>query len=207
MVLVWLVWCWAGVAAAATLRFDVPGPAGPVKGVVGTSLAVTDAVLTAGTGSDLFIYRSGDFGIPKGGGFCALSSGFVCRGQATLTFEQPVNGLSFNGRYAGRGDRARVSVFAGDVLLRTVVVRRNGRIDFSDLEGVTAITFADASRRFGTGIAYARFRYTLQPPPVTPVPVPPAGAMMIASLALLAGRAALAGKGRAVQGAVRAGSC
>lgn len=170
-------------------------------------------MLTAGIGSAIFVYRTGDFGIPTGGGFCALANGFVCKGQATLTFDQPVTGLAFNAYFAGPGDQARISAFAGTALLRTVVVRRNGPIDLSVLQGVTQVTFTDESTPSGTGIAYADFQYTPQPPPppppppeVTPVPLPSAGVMMLISIVLLTGRARFAGKRRVIQGDVRTGS-
>jgi hypothetical protein len=178
------------------LRFDtVPGSTAPVSGVVGGSLGLAGATLAATSGSPLFIYSSGDFGLPTGGGFCAIVTGFVCKGRLTLTFQQPVFGLTLNAFLVGPGDQSRISAFAGSVLLSTVVVRQNGLIDFSALQGVTRVTFSDESARFGTGIAYGDFRFTVQPPPVvTPVPLPPAGAMILASLALLAGRASVAGK-------------
>jgi hypothetical protein len=179
---------WAGLAAAASLQFDtVPGEPAPISGTVGRALTLDGARLSTPRPSRVFVYRTGDFGIPTGGGFCALASGFTCKGRATLRFDTPVSGLMFDAFFAGRGDRARVTAFAGNVRLGSVLVRRDGLVDLSRFEGVTRITFRDRSTREGTGIAWGNFRHD---DPVTPVPLPPAGVMMAATMLLVAGGAA-----------------
>lgn len=192
-----LVWGMAGAATAATLRFDtVSGAPIAASGAAGASVALTGATLVAAPGSQLFLYRAGDFGFPAGGGFCALGQGFFCKGQATLIFAQPVTSLTLDAFFVGNGDRAVVSAFAGDELLRAVDVLGNGLIDFRGLQGVTRISFIDQSASFGTGIAYGNLRYTLQPPPpppppepvLAPVPLPATGVMLLAALGLMAGQ-------------------
>ncbi len=195
---------WTGAVSASTVVFDrLPGSGAPVSGVVDGSLGLDGATLTPGSGSRLFIYRAGDFGLPSGGGFCALTTGFVCRGTATLTFARPITGLTFSAFFAGAGDQTAITAFAGSRLLTSLVARQNGLIDFSALQGITRITFADQGFGGSTGIAFGAFDYVLQPPPPPPppppvavVPLPATGAMLLAAVAGLAARGAARGAAR-----------
>ena len=128
------------------------------------------ATLTNLDGYEVFLYRSGEFGMPEGGGFCALSPGFECRGDTLLAFESPVNNLMFESFFVALGDRASLEIYRGDELLSEVRVdRQNTKVDLSEFGDVTSIFFDSRSTRAAAGLAYGAFTFE-----VAEVPLPPA---------------------------------
>lgn len=159
---------------AATLDFDV-FPAGATK----QKLQFSSAAVSSSNGGALYVYGSGDFGMPVGGGVCALGTGFTCDGDISLLFIGPVSNLTFKGYFASPADRATVAVYADDALVDFLLISGNpdGRIDL-DLRrtpGITRVEIGSVSATGGKGIAYGDFDFDVAPPGTPPPPpLPPA---------------------------------
>lgn len=204
---------------------DPPGAPAPLPAPLGLSFdALTGGVngpvvdlgpaLLSADGGNLFIYRSGDFGMAQNGGFCAYSTAQDCMGDFILQFKLPVYDLTFSGYFAKLTDGAIISLFDGDVMIYTG--RHSGntagtiRFDFRQFASVTRLQIRDDSNPLTKGIAYGSFRFRdvppapPPPPPVSAVPLPASALLMLAALCLLVVSAA-PGRRRAVARAVQAG--
>jgi hypothetical protein len=162
-----------GRAFAATLDFD----AHP-SGIAASPLTFETAAISESSGGALFVYGTGDFGMPARGGVCALQTGFSCTGDVSLLFIGPVSNLSFKGHFASVADRATISVFSGDTLLGFMLVSGNadGRIeiDFGETSGITRVQIENLSGPVGKGIAYGEFDFDVDTPNAPPPPpLPP----------------------------------
>ncbi len=130
-------------AGAATLDFAIfpraktPGP-----------LQFSDVATVQSDGA-LFVYGSGDFGMPNTGGICALQSDFTCTGKFSLLFIGPISDLSFKGFFAGSSDQAVVTAYAGDQRLATQLVLGNASeqfdVSFAVFSGITRVDVAVSS--------------------------------------------------------------
>ncbi len=174
-------------------------------------LQFQDVIAAGLNGSDLYVYHSGDFGMPTGGGVCALSSSFACTGDLEFAFLVPISGLTFDGYFATPSDSVLVSLFSGGTLLTSELFRGNdtGTIlfDFSAFQKIDLVTILDRSNAQTKGMAFGNFQYTYwQPPQASPppaaVPLPGSGAMVITGL--LAGLALAVGGRRSAR--VKSGS-
>lgn len=154
-------------------------------------------------GEGIYLYHSGDFGMPDSGGVCALTPGFSCTGDLMISFLQPVTDLTFNGYFAAPADSVLVSVFGGGGLLAREQVWGNATgilaFDFSSLGRIDRLTIEDRSNPLTQGVAFGNFRYNLWEPPVKPssgpstpppspppsvVPLPGSGPLALAAIAL-----------------------
>lgn len=156
-----------GQACAATLNFDFYPP-----GIATEPLRFSTAAISESSGGALFVYGTGDFGMPARGGVCALQTGFSCTGDVSLLFVGPVSNLTFKGYFASVADKATISAFSGDILLGFMLVSGNadGRldIDFGGTSGITRIQIENLSDPIGKGIAYGDFNFDLDPPDAPP---------------------------------------
>lgn len=159
-----------------------------------------DVIVAGLNNSDLYVYHSGDYGMPTGGGVCALSTSFTCTGDLEFAFLVPISGLTFNGYFATPSDSVLVSLFSGSTLLTSQQFWGNdtGTIlfDFSTFQKIDLVTILDRSNAQTKGMAFGNFQYTYWQPPQASVPpaavqLPGSGAMiftgLIAGLALAVG--------------------
>lgn len=157
-------------------------------------LKVDPATITNTSGGDIFVYHSGDYGLPEGGGFCALERfDFSCTANLSIVFAAPVTELTFSGYFAGSTDAAFLTVFDGtDAVFQGLFTGNdvNGLIlfDFSWLSRITRIWIEDRSRFDSGGIAYGdfEFEYYKDKPVISPVPVSASGLLLLGGLAMLA---------------------
>jgi hypothetical protein len=176
---------------------DPPGPPAPLPSPLGLSFDVLTAGVNAAEvdlgvarlktdSGNLFVYRSGDFGMAPNGGFCAYTTSKDCMGDFILDFKLPVFDLTFAGYFAKLTDGAIISLFDGDVMIYTG--RHTGntagtiRFDFSQFASVTRVVIQDDSNPQTRGIAYGSFRFL----EVTAVPLPAPAFLLLAALGLLA---------------------
>lgn len=157
-------------------------------GVNGPDLDLGPAVLSAGE-SNLFVYRTGDFGMAPNGGFCAYTAALDCRGDFALDFKSPIYDLTFSGFFAKLIDGAIISLYDGDIMVYTGRYAGNTagtiRFDFRQFTSVTRVLIRDDSNPQTKGIAYGSFRFRDVPPDVAPVPLPASSVLLIAALAAL----------------------
>ncbi len=173
----------ASGASAATIDFD-QFPAGQTAGALDFAGVVN---VSSSTGS-LFVYNSGNFGMPAQGGVCGLTSVFTCLGTLSFSFAQPVEQVSFGAYFVGAGDASSVSAYAGTTLLGQLSVNAGGQYGFGALSGITNLVFADLGSLSG-GVAYGGFTYVNVPPPPPPPPpaVPLPGALGLQASAVALG--------------------
>ncbi len=160
------------------------------RGAGEVSVGLAQASFRALNGAKIFVYRSGDFGIPKNGALCAFQAS-ACVGDFVLDFAQPIVELMFSGFFAKTSDSSIVSLFDGDALIYSNQFFGNSDetilFDFSTLGKVTKVSFTDASNASTRGIAYGKFSYRVYSEPETPaaVPIPATAFLLITSLLLL----------------------
>jgi hypothetical protein len=157
---------------AATLNFDSHPP-----GVATAPLRFPDVLISHGNGGALFVYGTGDFGMPVGGAVCGLQTDFTCTGDVSLLFIGAVSDLKFSGFDASISDKATISAYSDDYLLSVLLISgtSDGKIDidFTGVSGITRIEIADHSSTLSRGIAYGSFVYDPDPPGPPPPPKPP----------------------------------
>jgi hypothetical protein len=172
---------------------------------VGPSSAKLGKITITAWGTDrLFVYRSGDFGMPTNGGFCAYDLSGRCMGDATLDFGGPIDDLTFAGFWAKLTDGVFVSLFNGAELVYAGLFMGTTsgtiRFDFSQYGTLTRLTLQDRSNVLTKGMAFGDFRYrevTIAPPPdpePPPAPVPLPAPLLL--LGTLLGGLAVAAHGR-----------
>ncbi len=195
--------------AYGDFSFDVDPPGQPVLlpaplglsfdaltgGVNGPLLDLGPALLTT-DGSQIFVYRTGDFGMAPNGGFCAYTTAQDCLGDFALDFKTPIRDLSFDGFFAKITDGAIVALFDGDTMIYTGrhAGSRSGmiRFDFTAFSRVTRVLVQDDSNPLTRGIAYGSFRYREVPTVVAPIPLPASSVLLLAALCLLLATGTLA---------------
>lgn len=162
-----------GQACAATLDFNFFP-----SGVAAAPLQFPTAAISESSGGALFVYGTGDFGMPARGGVCALQTEFSCTGDVSLLFIGPVSNLTFKGFYGEVADRATISAYSGDELLAFLLVSGNADgqvdVDFGGISGITRVQIENLSGLDGKGIAYGDFNFDVDPPGTPPPsPLPP----------------------------------
>lgn len=156
-----------------------------------STMKVGPAIITNLSGGDLFIYHSGYYGMPEGGGFCALDVDFSCTGDISIVFDEPITDLIFSGYFAASTDAVYLEVYYGTELIYESLYTGNdidGIILF-DLTGLTltSIFLYDASSLETGGIAYGGFEfdYASEAKPVAAVPLPASALLLLGSLVVL----------------------
>jgi hypothetical protein len=139
------------------------------SGATSGPLDLGDAVITHEDGGDFFVYGRGEYGMHEGGGFCALSPGFYCTADFTVTFRQLVTDLMFEAFFVENADLAEVSIWSGESLLGTHLIDESGIVDLSAYGPISHLFFDDQSKRRSAGIAYGNFSYSYY---VAAVPLP-----------------------------------
>lgn len=143
---------------AATLNFDTL-PSGQTT----TPLSMPNVAISESSGGALFVYHTGEFGMPAGGGVCALQSDFSCTGDVSLLFIGPVKNLKFKGLFATGTDRATIAAYAGDTLVTYAVVSGGSEgefdVDLSKASGITRLKITDRSDATSRGISFGGFGY------------------------------------------------
>ncbi len=163
------------------------------SGVGPRSVLLGKIRITAWGSDRLFVYRSGDFGMPLNGGFCAYDKSGRCMGDVTLDFGGPIADLTFSAFWAKLTDGVFVSLFNGVELIYSGLFMGTSsgtiRFDFTQYGTLTSMTLQDRSSVLTKGMAFGGFRYrevTIVPPPPPPDP-PPAPVPLPAPLLLLGG--------------------
>lgn len=159
-----------------------------------STLKVGPATITNTSGGNLFVYHSSDYGLPDGGGICALERfDFSCTADLSIVFEVPITKLTFSGYFAGSTDAAFLTVLDGtETVFQGLFTGNddNGLIifDFSWLSRITSILIEDRSSFDSGGIAYGNFEfeYYKDKPVVSPVPLSASGSLLLGGLAALA---------------------
>lgn len=159
-----------------------------------SDLRVDPAIITNTSGGDIFVYHSGDYGLPEGGGFCALNRfDFSCTADISIEFLAPITELTFSGFFAGPTDAAFLTLFDGtDTVFQGLFTGNDvdGLIlfDFSWLSRITRILIEDRSIFASGGIAYGNFEfeYYTDDPVISPVPLSASGLFLLGGLAMLA---------------------
>lgn len=185
-----------------TISFD-----GLAQGSHTSPLQFADLLIAGLNGSDLYVYHSGQYGMPAGGGTCALKANFTCTGDLELAFLLPISGLTFNGYFAAASDSVLISLFSGSTLLFSQQYWGNSTgtlfFDLSAFSKIDLVTIQDRSTLLTKGMAFGNFRYSYwQPPVVVPPPPPPAtvpqpGSWLFALTEVLAGLSLAAFRRRA----------
>ncbi len=150
---------------AATLSFD-----SYESGENGNKLELGAANMRLLKGANAFVYQTGDFGVGTGGGFCAVTSDFTCKGKAQIVFKLPVENLRFRSYFAGYGDKTLIKVFREGKRVVTLNMRRDGRIDLTKMRNINRLVFVDKSKPGGTGMAFGSFGFRVVEPEVVPLP-------------------------------------
>jgi hypothetical protein len=163
----------AGQLAAATLNFDTTR-----SGVSIDPLTFPEATIMPKGGQGLYVYHSGLFGMPIGGGICGLQAGFSCTGDISIMFKNPVSNLKFRGYTASVSDGATVTAYSENTVIGNLLVSGTASeqidIDFRGLSGITRVDFFDRSNPVSRGIAYGNFNFDIDlPKPPTPPKAPP----------------------------------
>ena len=171
---VMLAFSLAGAPVAATLDFTEVS-SGYQRGTV---LELSNATVTS-LGSDLYVYRANQSStIGPLGGFCAIGGG--CAADALIDFKGgPVAALQFTTHGWQSGDRADISIFAGNSVLSTMTIMANTLVDFTGFSGITSMLIDDTST--AAGMAYTNFSFTSASTP-TAVPLPMAGWLLFAAV-------------------------
>jgi len=142
-----------------------------------TVLNMGNATVT-GFGSDLFVYRPGDFGeFPNWGGICSLRGD--CEHDLEIAFTGAVENLTFQSRFHQAGDQATVFAYNGLTLLGSVLVNSDADLDFSGFGAITRLFFDDNSSAAGYG--WGEFVFD----EVNQVPLPASTLLLITGLAFL----------------------
>ncbi len=174
-------WVLLGLSAAAsTVDFDAVPP-----GERSRPFQTQSVVVQSGAGSTLFIYNSGDFGMPRLGGFCMLGSDFSCSGNGMLLFSDPVSQLSLRSRFVGRGDRATLRAWSGPTLVDEHTVTSDEIFSFKG-EGITRMEITGRRSPSG-GVAFSSVSFVKaeEPPAPSPVDAPLSLLSLGSALALL----------------------
>ena len=159
-----------------------------------SSLKVGPATITNTSGGNLFVYHSSDYGLPDGGGICALERfDFSCTADLSIVFAAPITKLTFSGYFAGSTDAAFLTVLDGtETMFQGLFTGNddNGVIlfDFSWLPRITSILIEDRSDFDSGGIAYGNFgfEYYKDEPVISPVPLSASGFLLLGGLTVLA---------------------
>lgn len=162
--ILFIVFCSTPVLAA-TLSFD-----GYESGENGDTLKLGVANLRLLKGASSFVYQTGDFGVGTGGGFCAVTADFTCKGKARIDFKNPIENLRFRSYFAGYGDKTLIKVFREGKRVITFNIRRDGRIDLTKFRNINRLVFVDKSKPGGTGMAFGTFAFRVVKPAVVPLP-------------------------------------
>lgn len=147
--------------------------------------------ITNTSGGKIFVYHSFDYGLPVGGGFCALALGdFNCTSDISIDFDVPISKLTFAGFFAGSKDAVFVSIFDGDENVFDGFFQGNDidgliNFDFSWLSRITRILLDDRSDLSSKGIAYGDFKFEYYKVEPAPVPLPATGSVLLFGLAML----------------------
>lgn len=152
---------------AATLDFSVFP-----KGATTDTLNFPGVAVVESTHGSLFVYGTGDFGMPDTGGLCGLQADFTCTGGFSLLFIGPVSNLTFKGYFATSSDGSLISAYSGDALLGRQLVSGGSSgtfvVDFSGLPGIDRIDIASTPTTADNGIAYGDFDFEILPPDTPP---------------------------------------
>ena len=73
--------------------------------------------MTTEDGSQIFVYESGQYGLPESGGLCGFDTGFWCTADLYFDFFEEIADLEFETFFFGGDDKILAQIFAGDVLL------------------------------------------------------------------------------------------
>jgi hypothetical protein len=144
----------------------------------GATLVATDATITAGASSTLFV---GDF---VANSVCPAGT-FGCNGSMTLTFDFDVTNVFFDYGYGNDGDSAALSLFDGlGILVANVLLTSTSGVVSADLSGYGTIRsiFFDNTAATGAGYAYGDINYTQ----AATVPLPASLPLMMAGMGGLA---------------------
>lgn len=152
-------------ASADTLDLSI-FPHGPN----GSTLVLPNATIQSST-SQTYVGASG-----IGNEVCALN-GSNCQADMTITFNNVVNGLTFETFGWDSGDLIVVTAYNGLSVLGSVSKSSNGLVDLSGFGNLTKLYIDDSST--GAGMAYDHFNFT------TAVPEPETYALLMAGLGLI----------------------
>ncbi len=165
-----------GQFTAATLNFDIIP-----FGVTDSPVVLANATVANTKGEGLYIYNSGLYGMPLGGGVCGLQTGYSCTGDLSLSFSNPISNLKLRGYTASLTDGAKITAYAEDVavgtLLITGTVNEQVDVSFKGLSGITRLDIFDRSNPVSRGIAYGDFYFDIDPPKPPGPPKPPLEAL------------------------------
>lgn len=169
-------------AVAATLDFNVF-----TKGTTNDDLNFPGVAVVQSTHGSLFVYGTGDFGMPDTGGLCGLQADFSCTGGFSLLFIGPVADLTFKGYFATSSDGSLISAYSGDALVGRQLVTGGDSgtftVDFSGTPGIDRIDIASTPTTADNGIAYGDFNFEILPPDAPPLPRVPEEVLSFDSLA------------------------
>lgn len=127
-----------------------------------TSLSLSNADIFS-LGDDLFVYQSGDFGIPDSG-FCATEFG-SCEADAEIVFSNQIADLTFYSLGFNSGDFAVATIYNGVTPLASATIDADMTVDFSGFSDITRLVIDDSST--GAGMSYHAFTFNAVPEPGT----------------------------------------